>query len=83
MVALSHGRPLVTTNGRLTEPMWADTDAVILAPAGAPHGLAAATAMVLRDRRRQEQVGRTGAALYDARFDVRHSVAALRSQPAQ
>jgi glycosyltransferase involved in cell wall biosynthesis len=82
MVALSHGRPLITTNGRLTEPMWADTDAVVLAPAGAPHALAAATAMVLSDRSRQEQVGRTGAALYDARFDVRHSVAALRSQPA-
>ena len=30
MVALSHGRPIVTTTGHLTEPVWADSGAAAL-----------------------------------------------------
>lgn len=79
MVALSHGRPIVTTTGWLTEPMWAEAGAAILAPVDDPHALAAAAAAILFDVSQREQIGRRAAALYDARFDVRHSVSALRS----
>jgi glycosyltransferase involved in cell wall biosynthesis len=79
MVALSHGRPLVTTAGRLTEPVWAEASAAVLAAADDPDALAVATAATLVDPRRREEIGRRAAALYDARFHVRHSVAALRS----
>ena len=32
MVGLSHGVPVVTTSGRLTETLWAESGAVALAP---------------------------------------------------
>jgi glycosyltransferase involved in cell wall biosynthesis len=79
MVALSHGLPLVTTAGWLTEPMWAETGAAVLAAADDPQGLAIAAAATLVDVRRREEIGRRAVALYDARFHIRHSVAALRS----
>ncbi len=79
MVALSHGRAIVTTAGWLTEPMWAEAGAAILAPVDDPHALAAAAATILFDVSQREAVGRRAAALYDARFHLRHSVAALRS----
>ena len=79
MVALSHGRAIVTTAGWLTEPMWAEAGAAILAPVDDPHALAAAAATILFDVSQREDVGRRAAALYDARFHLRHSVAALRS----
>ena len=79
MVALSHGRALVTTAGWLTEPMWAEARAAVLVPVDDPHGLAAATATILFDVSQRQEIGRRAAALYDARFHVRHSVSALRS----
>jgi glycosyltransferase involved in cell wall biosynthesis len=79
MVALSHGRPIVTTAGRLTEPMWAEAGAAVLVPVDDPHALAAAAATILFDVSQREKLGRRAAALYDARFHVRHSVSALRS----
>jgi hypothetical protein len=82
MVALSHGRPIVTTAGRLTEPVWAETDAAVLVPAGDPHALAAAAAAMLFDVSRREGIGRRASALYDARFHVRHSISVLRASNA-
>ena len=79
MVALSHGRAIVTTAGWLTEPMWAEAGAAVLAPVDDPHALAAAAATILFDVSQREEIGRRAAALYDARFDVRHTVAALRA----
>lgn len=79
MVALSHARPMVTTSGWLTEPIWAEAGAVILVPVDDPHSLAAAAATILFDVSQREEVGRRAAALYDARFHVRHSVSTLQS----
>ena len=79
MVALAHGRPLVTTAGWLTEPMWAEAGAAVLAPVDDPHALAAAAATILFDVSQREAIGRRGAALYEARFDARHTIAALRA----
>jgi hypothetical protein len=79
MVALAHGRPLVTTSGRLTEPFWASSDAAVLAWSDDPEAAATAAATLLLDATRRAQVGQNAARLYDSRFDVRHSVAALRS----
>lgn len=79
MVALSHGRPIVTTAGWLTEPMWAEAGAAMFAPVDDPHALAVASVAALSDVSRREETGRRAAALYDARFHVRHSVAVLLS----
>lgn len=79
MVALSHGVPIVTTAGVLTEPIWEGSEAVVLVPAGDLEALAAATATLLADPIRRAALGRRAAALYDERFDLRHTIAALRS----
>ena len=78
MVALAHGRPDRDDGRRLTEPLWAEAGAVVLGPVDDPHALAAATATMLFDVTQREEIGRRAALLYDARFDVRHAVAALR-----
>jgi hypothetical protein len=78
MVALSHGRAIVTTAGWLTESLWAEAGAAALVPVD-PHALAAAAATILFDVSQRDAIGRRAAALYDARFDVRHSVSKLRS----
>jgi glycosyltransferase involved in cell wall biosynthesis len=79
MVALRHGRPIVTTAGRLTEGLWEESGAVVLAPVGDASAIAAAAAALLADPVRAAGIGRCAAALYDSRFDVRHAVATLRS----
>jgi glycosyltransferase involved in cell wall biosynthesis len=78
MVALSHGRPVVTTSGDLSEPLWFD-GAVVLAPADRPDELAAATVSLLASPARLGDLAARGAALYGERFDVRHTVATLRT----
>jgi hypothetical protein len=82
MVALSHGRPVVTTIGPLTEPLWQTSSGVVLTPAGDGRALAAATAALAADTARARQMGAAGRALYDARFDERHTISALRAPSA-
>ena len=79
MVALAHGRPIVTTAGWLTEPLWAEAGAAVLAPVDDPHALAVAATTMLFDVSQREQIGRRAAAFYDARFAARHTIAALRA----
>lgn len=78
MVALSHGRPVVTTSGDLTEPLWFD-GAVVLAPADRPDELAAATVSLLAAPGRLRDLAARAAALYGERFDLRHTVTTLRT----
>jgi glycosyltransferase involved in cell wall biosynthesis len=69
--------PVVTTQGKLTEPLWRDGTAVSLVPVGDARALADEVVRLLNDpeaRRRQAAAGRT---FYDRWFDVRHTVAAL------
>jgi glycosyltransferase involved in cell wall biosynthesis len=69
--------PVVTTQGRLTEPLWQDGGAVRLVPVGDVRALVDEVVGLLNDpeeRRRQAAAGRT---FYDRWFDVRHTVAAL------
>jgi glycosyltransferase involved in cell wall biosynthesis len=79
MAALAHGRPIATTTGWLTESLWGDSEAVALAPADDPDALADHAAALLRDAVTRQELASRAAALYDERFDLRHTVAALRS----
>jgi glycosyltransferase involved in cell wall biosynthesis len=81
MVALAHGRPIVTTFGHLSEPLWSG-GAVALAPADRPGELAATAALLLADPARLRDLASRARALYDERFDLRHTVATLRTVPA-
>jgi glycosyltransferase involved in cell wall biosynthesis len=78
MAALAHDRALVTTAGPLTEAFWGLDHAAVLVPAADPDGLASAVAALLADPMRQAQLGSRAVALYRSRFDVAHTVKALR-----
>lgn len=83
MAALAHGRPLVTTQGALTESLWASSGAVSLAPAGDCASLVAAAAALVADPIRAARIGSMGAALYTSQFELRHTIAALRYETAE
>lgn len=78
MVALAHGRPLVTTVGPLSEPVWNDVPGVITCPVGDPAALARACAQL----RLPPAPGISDAmrAFYASRFDLAHTIATLRGR---
>src|SRR6202011_6017268 len=83
VAALAHGRPVVTTSGPDTEPFWQSSNAVILA---APSQIPAAVSELVKDQDKRERMGIEAAALYQSRFDLQHTIAALRgtvNAPAQ
>ena len=82
MVALSHARPVVTTRGSLTEPLWASSDAVVLVPAGDPAALAAETARLIAEPSRWVPLSAGAEAMYAERFDLSHTISALRAPDA-
>ncbi len=77
MTALAHGRPVVTTSGPLTESLWAESGAVMLAPVADANAQAEATELLLSDAERSTALGLVAAKLYRERFDVRHTIAIL------
>jgi glycosyltransferase involved in cell wall biosynthesis len=82
MAGLANGRPVVTTAGRLTEPLWAESGAVALVPEGDAAAMATAVKRLLGDAAERARLGAAARALYQSRFDVRHTVAALQAQTA-
>lgn len=79
MALLEHGRAVVTNTGDLTEPLWSEQAAVAIAPNG---DFAAAVALardLIGDREHRERLGRSAASLYADRFDIRHTLDAMRS----
>ncbi len=79
MAALSHARAMVTTSGWLTESVWDERAAAVLVPADDPSALAAAAASLLVDPERRARLGERAVALYRDRFDVIHTIDALRA----
>src|SRR5437762_13793027 len=57
MVALSHGLPIVTTAGPLTEELWAQSSAAALVPVGDAPGFLAAVNALLADEQKRNQMG--------------------------
>ena len=76
MAGLALGRPMVTTDGHLCEPMWRATQAVAIAPTAA---LGTATLALLADPAHRAALGQRAAALYRQQFAVEHTIRALRS----
>jgi glycosyltransferase involved in cell wall biosynthesis len=79
MVAFAHGVPIVTTAGPLTETIWHEADAAAIVPAGDADRLADAVAALLQDPDRRAAIAGRAARIYDEHFDLRHTIAALRS----
>jgi hypothetical protein len=78
MVALSHGLPMVTTAGWLSESLWEESGAVELVAADQPQRLADVTAKLLESAPRRNMLGSRALSLYLSRFDTPHSIRILR-----
>lgn len=79
MAALAHGRALVASAGELTEPGWADADVALLAAADDVAAHVAATERLLADPLERERLAARGRRHYAARFDIAHTIRALRA----
>jgi len=79
MAALAHGRAVVTTNGIATEPLWAQSGAVAMAPVGDCGSMQSVVARMLADENERSRTGNAAQELYAQRFALRHTIAALRS----
>jgi glycosyltransferase involved in cell wall biosynthesis len=77
MGPLAHGRAVVSFDGEATEPVWREEGGVALVPAGNTGAMTREALRLLTDVRAREAVAARGLALYDRRFDVRHTVDAL------
>ena len=76
MAGLALGVPIVTNAGMLTEYVWTERGGVALVSDSAE--LPVVAARLLDDRCEREQLSIQGKALYEDRFDVAHTIAALR-----
>jgi glycosyltransferase involved in cell wall biosynthesis len=78
MAGLSHGKAIVTTIGPLTELLWSQTDAVVLAPAGDTDAFLECVRRFRADASKRRRAGQSARTLYTERFDFVHTIAALR-----
>jgi len=79
MAAISHGKAVVTTSGRLTEPLWSDSGSVVLAPADEPSELTRSVENLLIDDSHRLRLGGVAKEFYERQFALRNVIAALRS----
>ena len=81
MAVLAHGRPTVTNTGFLSEPLWADSGAVGLAPSCAADDLVRTAERLLADRGERDRVGAAGRDLHERQFAIERTVEALLGLP--
>ena len=78
MAGLINGRPIITTTGWLTEPLWHQTDAVQLAPAGETEAFLEQVRRLRADPAERRRLSAAASALYQERFDISHTISSLR-----
>lgn len=76
MAALANGVPAVVTLGDSSEPVWSE-GAVAAVPIGSPEALARTAAELLDRPDRLAELGRAGRRIYEDRFAIRQTLAAL------
>ena len=77
MAALAHATPLVTNAGHLSEPFWTASQAVSLASNNRPSTLADELVALLNDPVKARAIGSAGRELYELRFCLDRTIAAL------
>lgn len=82
MAALANEVPTVSTAGALTEPVWEETGAVVLAAASDARAIGAAVVALLRDPARRAALSAAGRRAYDERFSLDRTLDALLAGPA-
>jgi glycosyltransferase involved in cell wall biosynthesis len=78
IAAIAHQRPVVTTKGVLTEPIWSDSDAVSLVPVDDGDKFVSAVCRLLDDACERRRLSMAAAELYRESFDLQHTISALR-----
>ena len=78
MAAIAHKRPVLTTKGKLTEPIWSESAAVSMVPVNEVDKLAETASRLLDDAYERERLSFAAAKLYDDSFDLRHTINILR-----
>jgi glycosyltransferase involved in cell wall biosynthesis len=76
MASLALGVALATNEGRLSEPLWRQSQAVALADS--PEGLPDTVEKLLADQQRRSQLAEAGRSLYQAEFSVARLIDRLR-----
>lgn len=79
MAGLSHGVPIVTTSGSLTESLWAESGAVVLVPVAAVDSLAKQTVALLADGPERKRLSAAARELYDRSFAIERTITTLRT----
>jgi hypothetical protein len=78
MAGLINARAVLTTTGHLTEPVWTETKAVEMIPAGDIQGLVAAARRLLSDDEARAALGVRADQTYRDRFAIGHTIRRLR-----
>lgn len=76
--ALRAGVPVATNSGWLTEPIWAESGALGLAPSEGASDMQELVEALLADPARRTRLVGAGRELYRSRFDIGNTIAALR-----
>jgi len=80
MGALALGCPIITTLGPYSEPIWEESDSVLLAPSSKPYDLIRTVDSALRTSPEQRlHLGKKAAQVYEDNFALEHTLNALRS----
>jgi glycosyltransferase involved in cell wall biosynthesis len=79
LTCLARGRPVVSTAGHLTEPLWRERRAVALADVVDPGEFTAIVGRLLAAPVERGRRGEAGRCLYEERFAGRHVLRALRA----
>jgi glycosyltransferase involved in cell wall biosynthesis len=77
MAGLEHGLPIATSFGYVTEPIWAESGCVALAPCDDPPALVQAAEGLLADRGASARLGARAREVYDRHFALERTVEAL------
>lgn len=83
MVALAHAKPVVTTRGILTEPLWVNSRAVATAAANDIDEFVEVVGRLLADRTERRRLGTAARKLYEERFDIQHVIRVLQADSAR
>jgi Glycosyl transferases group 1 len=79
MAGLINGRAIVTTSGHLTEPLWGETRAVAMAPAGDTAEFVRTVRTLLADDGARGALAARGEKTYREHFALAHTIARLRT----
>jgi len=78
MAALTSGVSVITTQGRLTEAVWTESNAVSLAPAGDDEAFVERAVQLARNPELRREMGARGRRLYDEQFALPVTLSRLR-----